>query len=350
MLSRHPFLRLLLYSSLSKSLRPRNDKHIKPDIWSPVGGLFGVYSTQSAHGHWKKPDVIPELGCNVQLVDSSDPVDGKPPTPPTATTATATAKNMPTANPEILVALGAFTIVGPTPAAVLEQVNTHMEGENLANARHTASMLDALAKICVYKSSQTFAVALQINSKANKVRLTVAGNSNVPQQVVHHLKAVWEIMTNISNIHAKNRASGVTLGIQKKPNVTSRSITNNPEYNSLIKELQRTVYEFSPGPFDVKLERHRARFQKFAVLFKSNIFPALKTGSKEHKTGLKLIGVIDALEHTLVPLLEKPKSSNQLEASKWRELLTMMDGILYDCGHILRDVTSYEKWLKLGSK
>lgn len=66
---------------------------------------------------------------------------------------------------------------------------------------HTFSVLDAIASICVFEErSQVFAVALQLNHKERKIRLTLAENQEVEPRVVDHLKSVWGMLQALSTL------------------------------------------------------------------------------------------------------------------------------------------------------
>jgi len=72
----------------------------------------------------------------------------------------------------------------------------------------TFPVLDAIASICVFnKKCQVAAVALQLNSKEQQIRLTIAENQEVEDRVEDHLKSVWRNLQVLSNEFAAERGS-----------------------------------------------------------------------------------------------------------------------------------------------
>src|SRR5205807_2299360 len=70
----------------------------------------------------------------------------------------------------------------------------------------TKPVLDALAHISVSReSSQVVAIALQLDSLNQKIRLTLAENSEVGGNLVEHLTSVWGKLQNLSDEYAKQR-------------------------------------------------------------------------------------------------------------------------------------------------
>ena len=74
--------------------------------------------------------------------------------------------------------------------------NTNKRG----TSAHTFHILDAIASICAFKKgSKAVAVALQLDPKNQKIRLTIAGNQEVESCLVDHLERVWGNLQALSN-------------------------------------------------------------------------------------------------------------------------------------------------------
>jgi len=71
---------------------------------------------------------------------------------------------------------------------------------------HTFPILDALAHISVSRTAgQEVAIGLQLNSRRQEIRLTVAENTNVTDGLVDHLTLVWRKLRSLSAQYQRNR-------------------------------------------------------------------------------------------------------------------------------------------------
>ena len=117
-------------------------------------------------------------------------------------------------DPHHLVALMSHVFDGNPDGSSCHKDPTSLNpGYGITNRRETSvrtfPVLDAIASICVFKKkSQVAAVALQLNSKEQQIRLTIAENQEVEDCVDDHLKNVWRNLQALSNELAAERGSG----------------------------------------------------------------------------------------------------------------------------------------------
>lgn len=243
-------------------------------------------------------------------------------------------------DPQILVALGALTTSRPevnndcrpsTPRSGQNDIDDSFEN-------HIASLLDGLATVCVHKpETQVLALGIQIDNAGRRVRLTIAGNHNVSEKILRNLEAVWKILRDISSHHVEClRVCSGESGKKKKRR--RRKKTKSTEQNDgsrgepdLLRKLQHTIYQFTPKILLSRFDLNRLGFVKLAAAFEKKPDPV-----KEHRAAAEtLIGVANVIQNTLVPLLQKLESNNDLDKSEWRTMCIMMDGVLHDCENIL---------------
>ena len=73
---------------------------------------------------------------------------------------------------------------------------------------HVFPVLDAIASLSVSKERyQAVAVALQLDSKKHMVRLTIAENCVVKDQLASHLTNIWRKLQTLSDKYTKHRGS-----------------------------------------------------------------------------------------------------------------------------------------------
>ena len=119
----------------------------------------------------------------------------------------------------------------------------------------TKPVLDALAHISVSReSSQVVAIALQLDSRNQRIRLTVAENKKVTDGLVNHLILVWRKLQNLSDEYAKQRT-------QEPENLLVKSPPIPPNVaNDLKVAIFRKIYQYS-------LEKHMKRIAKWWASF-----------------------------------------------------------------------------------
>jgi len=75
--------------------------------------------------------------------------------------------------------------------------------DNLGIHRRTFPILDAIASLSINKKQhQVVAVALQLDSEKQMVRLTIAENHEVEDQLVKHITNIWEKLQTLSDRYA----------------------------------------------------------------------------------------------------------------------------------------------------
>lgn len=333
---RHPVSRLSRHFPPAISLNPQTRINIRPFTSTQSIHVYGADLLLS-RSHCNKHDDVPRSYLNIQPVVDPVPPAVKPPKhPPTTHT-----------DPQILVALSALTTDCPgagndyrpsTPRSRQSGIDDSFE-------RHTASLLDGLATICVHKlEGQVLALAMQLDNVGRRIRLTIAGNHDVPEKVVRNLESVWTILRDISIHHVeRSRVSVEEFTNKKKKKKRGMGKTPRPRGPALLRRLQHAIYKFTSKILLSRFNLHQLEFRKFATAFKkttSNPNPA-----EEHRAAETLIGVINVIEHTLMPLLHKLKLNYYLEESEWKIVCIMMDGVLHDCEHILDNEGLCEKWV-----
>ncbi|KAG0641770.1 hypothetical protein HOY80DRAFT_710529 [Tuber brumale] len=170
----------------------------------------------------------------------------------------------------------------------------------------TFPILDALAHICVSrKESQVVAIGLQLNSREQEIRLTVAENKKVTDGLVNHLILVWGMLQALPVQYVKNRG-----GRWDKP----RSPEMPKEVGlPLKKEIFRKIYKYS-------LEKQMKRIDKWSGRLRGFMKELLK-----RRVSLDLQGFELSLYKAVVALLlavekvsklrNNPK--DQLTESEW---------------------------------
>lgn len=253
------------------------------------------------------------------------------------------------ADPQILVALNALTGGRPEINNDCRPSTAKSRQNNIGDSfeSHTASLLDGLATICVHgpgPGGQVLALGMQIDHVSSKIRLTIAGNHNVPENTVQNLEALWNILRDISLHHVeRSRICGKESGKKKKKKKKKSMETphSSEEEPALLRRLQHTVYQLTSKILLSRL--HRLEFTKFVIAFKKTTHGPCPV--EEHRAAEILIGVANVIENTLMPLLQKLKLNSDLGESEWRTIFIMMDGVLHDCEHILDDEGFCEKWV-----
>lgn len=338
---RHPVSRLSRHFPPAISLNPQTRIKIRP--------FTSTRSTSEANllpfpSHCDKHDDIPRSCLNIQPVVDPGPPAVKPPNPPSTTHT----------DPQILVALGALTAGCPetdndyrpsTPKSRQSGIDDSSSFE-----RHTASLLDGLATICVHKpEGQVLALAMQLDNVGSRIRLTIAGNHNVPEKAVRNLESVWKILRDIS-IHSAERPRvcvGESTNKRKKKKKRVMEKPPGPRDPTLLRKLQHTIYQFTSKILLSRFSLHQFEFQKFATTFKKITCTSKPNPAEEYGAIETLIGVINVIEHTLMPLLQKLKLHDYLEESEWKVVCIMMDGVLHDYEHILDNEGFCEKWVMM---
>ncbi|KAG0123490.1 hypothetical protein HOY82DRAFT_239043 [Tuber indicum] len=122
----------------------------------------------------------------------------------------------------------------------------------------TFPILDALAHISVsQKKAQAIAIALQLDSRNQKIRLMLAENKEVEGSLVDHLTSVWGKLQNLSDEYAKHRTSESEDPQEKSPDIPPKVA------NPLKIEIFRDIYQYSLKKQMKRIEKWWTRFTGF---------------------------------------------------------------------------------------
>ncbi|RPB04245.1 hypothetical protein L873DRAFT_1460033 [Choiromyces venosus 120613-1] len=208
----------------------------------------------------------------------------------------------------------------------------------------TFPVLDALASIFVsQESSQVVAIALQLNSQKQEIRLTIAENQEVRPGQVNHLTKVWEKLQTLSGEYAKQRGSrwdkheGMSPEIPWDVAFSLRAEIYSDIYQYSLKKQMKRITKWKDGLrlFLVHLLEHRggANLEGFEL----NLFNA----ALGLRATLKLIG----------KLHDNPQ--NQLTDDQWKTIyeqntwvtenvrLVFVDGGRMGCESLVNELEEY---------
>jgi hypothetical protein len=141
-------------------------------------------------------------------------------------------------------------------------------GSKKQSSERLHAILDSLASICVQRKGEVYAIGIQFHeridgSNGGIVAITVAGNDNVPEAVVKHLKNVWYKLQDIAHqchqFYTKKR--------EQKP-ISYRG--NSPDSSAalsasekLVRELEEMVYRHGLEKFTKRVNKRYSEFQDF---------------------------------------------------------------------------------------
>ncbi|KDQ18991.1 hypothetical protein BOTBODRAFT_170961 [Botryobasidium botryosum FD-172 SS1] len=135
---------------------------------------------------------------------------------------------------------------------------TFMDDSNARqkSAEQAIPLLDALAAICVSQSRQNFAVTMSLSPQ--EVKLYVAENNTVPEDVVTHLHSIWKLVRKISaRLHPPPPKQG------------SPALTSDPSIASLVRQLEYRIYAFSFGRLKKRFKKRWAPLKEFLLFLVS---------------------------------------------------------------------------------
>jgi hypothetical protein len=135
------------------------------------------------------------------------------------------------------------------------------------NTERVHAILDSLASICVRRGKgEVYAIAIQLNqckddTNGGTIALTVAGNDNVPEAVVEHLKKVWYKLKDISHqchqFYTKKREEKSMQYRGESPD-SAAALSASKE---LVLELMEMVYRHSLEKFTSRVNKRYSKFQ-----------------------------------------------------------------------------------------
>jgi hypothetical protein len=104
----------------------------------------------------------------------------------------------------VLMAALAFPQADPEPRDITEHVYSF------------ESVLDAIALLCVKKpKKEAFACAMQLDSNASAVYLTLATDDNVPPHAVNHIQDLWSRLKELSDLRSDPDLKLQTIAFRK---------------------------------------------------------------------------------------------------------------------------------------
>lgn len=142
-------------------------------------------------------------------------------------------------DPHHLLALMEFTFAKEEDLPT--DLDSDLRGDHDTHAR-TFPVLDAIAGISVSETgSQVVAVALQLDSQRQEIRLTIATNQTVKDGLASHLSTVWGKLQALSKAYAEQRQRS-SVG----PHLDGRRSPEIPEdaTSPLKLEIFRDIYQF----------------------------------------------------------------------------------------------------------
>ena len=126
-------------------------------------------------------------------------------------------------------------------------------------------MLDSLAAICV-KKGQHDAAAVALKLKLPKIELFLATDDEIPEQeTVKHLKDVWRILKELSNLHFHGTDEKKKVDL---PEDSPALHFPTKEQQSLVNELHRLVYKHSYLKLSTRQEKYGKVIRRFLGLLK----------------------------------------------------------------------------------
>ncbi|RPB04961.1 hypothetical protein L873DRAFT_1798836 [Choiromyces venosus 120613-1] len=186
-----------------------------------------------------------------------------------------------------------------------------LKGDIVDNYRtnvRTFPILDAVAHISISrKESQVVAIGLQLNSRKQEIRLTVAENQKVTDGLVNHLNQIWRKLQALSSEYERNRGGR-----------WDRSQPRSPEMSkevglSLKMGILRDIYQYS-------LEKQMKRIDKWAKGLRRFMKELLKRRIFHHLQGFELslykaVVALSLAAEVVSKLHDNPK--DQLTESEW---------------------------------
>lgn len=176
----------------------------------------------------------------------------------------------------------------------------------------TFPVLDAIAGISVSEvGPQIVAVALQFNSRAQEIHLTVAASKADKKKLVSHITAVWEKLQTLSNTYAERREKGSGLSGRRSPRMPGSVAL------PLRAEIFRDIYQFCMG----KQVKRMKKWLKSLIFFMQQLAEHRgEAGLNDSELNLHYVvtGLFLVLE-SLVELHDNPGS--QLTDREWEEML-----------------------------
>jgi len=164
--------------------------------------------------------------------------------------------------------------------------------EDRATSIRTFPILDAIASLSVSKGAhEVYAVALQLDSVNEKIRLTIAGNQGVPDYLKAHIASVWGKLQELSSQYAENR--GLDPNIERSPRIPKGVAL------PLRVALFRDICQFSLGKLVARGEKWRTGLSHF-----------MRQLGKRRRAGLQ--GFELNLFHSTVGLLQLQKALREL--------------------------------------
>jgi len=159
----------------------------------------------------------------------------------------------------------------------------------------TLPILDALASLSIYQEQhQVVAIAIQVDAQNHKIRLSIAQNDGVPDQVEIHLSNIWQKLQILSEMYAAEQ----------------------PESNPYMERSPKKIPKGVALPLRVELFRDICMFTLEKLITRGDRWkPGLCRFMQQlmrYRKGRSLQGFEQDLFHAAIGLLELLKSLRQL--------------------------------------
>lgn len=247
-------------------------------------------------------------------------------------------------DPHVLVALVSATIghkinVGDADRNHISSIDLSTISHGIVHDRatnlRTFPVLDAVASLSVSApESQVIAVALQMDNKNKEVRLTIAENGKVSQDVIDHITEVWAMMRTLSDIN-----NGLLLEPHSirdpSPPVPHPTALTGP----YLLEMTRQLYSFSIEKILKRFKKWWDGLKEFEIKFK--LRKTALPGSPELKQHfLDMVLSMDDAHVTLNRIV----ANHGIPEAEWDNMITMMDGAVLDMDAIFDAAQICEVW------
>ncbi|KAG0635828.1 hypothetical protein HOY80DRAFT_1139578 [Tuber brumale] len=172
------------------------------------------------------------------------------------------------------------------------------------------SLLDAIAHILISEwSSQVVAIALQLDTDRQEIRLTIAENHDVPNALVTHLTNIWQMLQALSNVYAGRRPVELHDFQADSPGIPS-------EVGFPLKvAIFRHIYEYSRE----KLMRRINKWWDCLLDFQEELLNYHVVANLQ-EVKLNLCNTVLALQIALSLICDNPP--NQLTYEEWEKVFS----------------------------
>jgi hypothetical protein len=246
-------------------------------------------------------------------------------------------------DPDAVVALASSTFTGtssheaPTLRSGDDEVSLQHGLHESVNER-TASVLDALAELCVHNSKHDV-VAVGLRLSLPEVQLLVATNDKTPDRdTIKHLKEVWHALNKISDEHfSKTSDKNINMDVLS-PEITA----STEEEQSLCNDLLRRLYHYS---YDKLLRRHD-KYWKVLEEFQKALEKEHDLTDENEDASQILQTFVNHLRDLTGKITLCEKNNWEVDDTELKEdLLGLLDETLSTATAMLVDRTACDTWM-----